>query len=245
MDELHISIAAEKLFEVAGIGITNSILTSVIVMFLIFLMGLGLKNKKTKFYLIMEYAVEGLYKFFRNILGETTDRIFPLLLTFFLFILLNNWIGLLPGVGSIGITHHSEHTEEFLPLLRSPSADLSTTIALALISVVIIQYLGVTTQGTKQYLRKFVNFSNPINFFVGILEAISEFAKVLSFSFRLFGNIFAGEVLLLVTMFLVPYLLPVPFLILEVFVGFIQALVFTMLTAIFIVVATTAHAEEH
>jgi F-type H+-transporting ATPase subunit a len=84
---------------------------------------------------------------------------------------------------------------------------------------------------------------NPIKFFVGILDIISEFAKILSFSFRLFGNIFAGEVLISVMVFLIPVLVPVPFLILEVFIGFIQALVFTMLSTIFIVVATEAHQE--
>jgi F-type H+-transporting ATPase subunit a len=118
---------------------------------------------------------------------------------------------------------------------------LSTTLALALISVVATQYLSVKALGAGGYISKFINIRNPINAFVGILELISEFAKLLSFSFRLFGNIFAGEVLLLVISFLVPIILPIPFLGLEIFVGFIQALVFTMLTTIFIVVATEKH----
>jgi F-type H+-transporting ATPase subunit a len=99
----------------------------------------------------------------------------------------------------------------------------------------------VKALGIKAYISRFINFKNPINFFVGVLELVSEFAKVLSFSFRLFGNIFAGEVLLMVMVFLIPVVIPVPFLILEVFVGFIQALVFTMLTTIFVVVATEHH----
>ncbi|KKQ54980.1 MAG: ATP synthase F0 subunit A, F-type H+-transporting ATPase subunit a, partial [Candidatus Woesebacteria bacterium GW2011_GWC1_38_13] len=104
-----------------------------------------------------------------------------------------------------------------------------------------VQILSIKALGGKKYLGKFFNFKNPINGFVGILELISEFSKILSFSFRLFGNVFAGEVLLMVMMFLIPLIIPVPFLILEIFVGLIQALVFTMLTTIFIVVATEEH----
>ena len=130
-----------------------------------------------------------------------------------------------------------------MPFFRGPNADLNTTLALALISVSITQYLSIKTLGIKNYIARFINLKNPIKFFVGILEIISEFAKILSFSFRLFGNIFAGEVLLAVMVFLIPVLVPVPFLALEVFVGFIQALVFTMLTTIFIVVATEGHHE--
>lgn len=245
MDKLHISVAAEKLFHLGPIAITNSILTSFVVMGILLAIIILSQNKTSKFYTMIEFAIEQLYNFIRNILGEATDKIFPLLLAFFMFILFSNWIGLLPGVGSIGLNHETSHGHEFLPLLRSPSADLNTTIALALVSVIIIQFLSIKAHGIGGYIKKFINFSNPINFFVGILEAVSELAKVLSFSFRLFGNIFAGEVLLMVAMFLIPYLLPVPFLILEIFVGFIQALVFTMLTTIFLVVATAQHGQEH
>ena len=171
------------------------------------------------------------------------NMLFPLLFTFFLFIIIGNWVGLLPGVGSVGFYEVTEHGEIFVPLFRGPNADLNMTLALSLISVSVTQYLSVKTLGIKAYLARFINFKNPIKFFVGILELVSEFAKVLSFSFRLFGNIFAGEVLLAVMVFLIPVIIPVPFLILEVFVGFIQALVFTMLTTIFVVVATEEHHE--
>ena len=200
-------------------------------------------KKKSTLYLLMDMAIEKAYMFFKNIAGERTDVIFPLLMTFFLFIIFGNWIGLLPGVGSIGFYEITEHEKLLIPYLRGPNADLNTTFALALISVSVTQYLSVKTLGFKVYVSKFINIKNPIKFFVGILELISEFAKILSFSFRLFGNIFAGEVLLAVMIFLVPILVPVPFLILEVFVGFIQALVFTMLTTIFIVIATESSHE--
>jgi F-type H+-transporting ATPase subunit a len=134
------------------------------------------------------------------------------------------------------------HENIFVPLLRAGSADLNLTIALALISVTAIQVAGLKTLGLS-YLKKFINFSNPINFFVGILELVSEFSKIISFAFRLFGNIFAGEVLLTVVAFLIPIIAPIPFLGLEIFVGFIQALVFSMLTAVFLSLAVS-HAEH-
>ena len=249
MGKLHISVAAEEIIHIMGFSVTNSLLTGVIVMLALILIafkvnsqkpGLKVEKRKTLF-LVFEMIIEGFYNFFKNIAGEKTEKIFPLLLTFFLFILFGNWIGLLPGVGSIGFWEHTDHGEIFVPLFRGPNADLNTTLALALISVSITQYLSVKALGLKVYISRFINLKNPIKFFVGILELVSEFAKVLSFSFRLFGNIFAGEVLLMVMVFLVPLFIPIPFLALEIFVGFVQALVFTMLTTIFVVVATQHH----
>ncbi len=110
-------------------------------------------------------------------------------------------------------------------------------MALAILVVLFIQIIGLRTFGVK-YLKKFFNFTNPVNFFVGILELVSELSRIVSFAFRLFGNIFAGEVLLAVIAFLIPIIAPVPFLGLELFVGFIQALVFAMLTSVFLLIAT-------
>jgi F-type H+-transporting ATPase subunit a len=137
----------------------------------------------------------------------------------------------------------AEHTAatKFIPLLRGPTADLNMTIALALIAVFAMQYFGFKTLGLR-YGGRFVNVKNPIMFFVGLLEIVSDISKVISFAFRLFGNIFAGEVLLAVMAFLMPFIAPMPFLMLELFVGFIQALVFSTLTAVFINVAL-AHEE--
>ena len=166
--------------------------------------------------------------------------------TLFIFIIFLNWFGLLPGVGTIGFYEieegHEVAEKVFVPLFRAGSADLNTTLALALISVVSIQISGIKTLG-KEYIGRFFNFKNPIYFFVGILELISEFSKIISFAFRLFGNIFAGEVLLTVIAFLIPVIAPLPFLGLELFVGFIQALVFSMLTSVFLSLATTK--SEH
>ena len=131
-----------------------------------------------------------------------------------------------------------------MPLLRGTTADLNTTLGLALISFLAIQYFGITTVGAVGYAKKFINLTNPINFFIGILELVSEFSKILSFAFRLFGNIFAGEVLLGVIAFLIPVLASFPFLLMEIFVGLVQALVFSMLTGVFISSAVQSH-DEH
>src|SRR5262249_28496262 len=145
----------------------------------------------------------------------------PFIATFFLFILLNNWCGLIPGVGTIGFFEHEakEGAAVFVPYFRAGTADLNTTLALGLISVICIQAFGVMYQKLG-YFSKFINFSSPIGFIVGILEIVSEISRVISFAFRLFGNIFAGEVLLAVIGFLVPVIGPMPFYGLELFVGF-------------------------
>ena len=134
-----------------------------------------------------------------------------------------------------------EGQEIFVPLFRSTASDINFTLALAIISVVATQLLGIAAIGFAKHAAKYISFKGPIQFFVGILEIVSEVAKMISFSFRLFGNIFAGEVLLIIIGFLVPYVVPAPFLMLELFVGFIQALVFAMLTLVFISIATVEH----
>ena len=182
--------------------------------------------------------VGGLYDFFSSVTGKYVDLVFPLVASLFIFILAANWVGLLPGVGTVGFFHG----EEFTPLLRGATADLNTTVALALFAMITIQYFGFKTSG-MHYGKRFLNFSNPIFFFLGLLELISEVSKIISFAFRLFGNIFAGEVLLAVMAFLMPFIVPLPFITMELFVGFIQALVFSMLTAVFLTVAV-AHGEH-
>ncbi|MBA3534657.1 MAG: F0F1 ATP synthase subunit A [Ardenticatenales bacterium] len=132
-----------------------------------------------------------------------------------------------------------------VPFLRAAATDLNFTLALSLISMFMVQYYGVQALGLG-YFSKFLNLKGGVmGFFVGVIETISEFAKVLSFSFRLFGNIFGGQVLLFVMAYLVPWLLPVPFYGLELFVGFIQAFVFAMLTLVFFAVAVISHDDHH
>ncbi|MEX2054817.1 MAG: FoF1 ATP synthase subunit a, partial [Candidatus Andersenbacteria bacterium] len=159
--------------------------------------------------------------------------------TFFVFILINNWLGLVPGVGSITVT--TEHGTA--PLFRGATADLNTTLALAIISVVMTHVYAIRELGLFSHLSKYFSL-NPVMLFVGLLELVAEFSKMVSFSFRLFGNIFAGEVLLVVIAYLMPVVAPLPFFGLELFVGLVQALVFTMLTLVFLEIATSHHHGE-
>ena len=243
----HISIKPEHLFEIFGYPVTNSYLSALIVIFLFAILAiyynLQIKsNQRSKLFYFIQFALKGLYGFFKNAVGDKIDLLFPVLSALFIYILLLNWFGLLPGVGSILIKTAEGHEFHFVPLLRGNTSDLNTTLALAMTAFFFIQFYGIRILGTGKYLSKFFNFSNPISFFTGLLEIVSEFSKILSFSFRLFGNIFAGEVLLTIIAFLMPVLASFPFLLLETFVGLIQALVFSTLTAVFI---SNATAESH
>lgn len=284
---LEISLAAETIAHIGSFPITNSLALTWLVMAILFGISIAVSRSLTIVpshgQSIIETVIEGLYNFFESVVGHHVKALFPLIASLFLFILVANWIGLLPGVGTVGFFHaapqheaianiqttegtvtnshetpviaevqegavvqetiesvgEEENTEtKFTPLFRGPTADLNTTIALALIAFMAIQYFGFKTLGLK-YGSRFVNLKNPIMFFVGLLEIISDISKVISFAFRLFGNIFAGEVLLAVMAFLMPFIAPMPFLMLELFVGFIQALVFSTLTAVFVNVAVS------
>lgn len=246
---MDISLAAEPVFEIGHIEITNSLITSLLVtvLFLVFAFILhkkGLKKIPRGLQNIVEIAFEGLYNLIKGVTGDDkrAKRFFPLVATFFLVIIVSNYFGLLPIVGSIGFDEVHEGKSVFVPLFRSANSDLNTTLALALVSVISTHVLGVAALGFWKHVGKFINFKlllkNPIMFGVGILEVFGEISKIVSFSFRLFGNIFAGEVLLIVMGGLVAYVAPVPFYFLELFVGFIQALVFAMLTLVFLSMAT-------
>lgn len=234
----HISIKAEPLFHVLGFTVTNSLLTSWLVMVLLVCLVYLYNQKKGPVYYVFDMLLRALYGLFQPIFGEKVTIFFPLVMTFFLYILTLNWFGLLPGVNTIGIKEGAS----IIPILRGGTADLNTTFALSIIAMTLVQYFGIRYLGIKAYLGKFFSL-NPVKAFVGILELVSQFSSVLSFSFRLFGNIFAGEVLMTVVSFLVPVLASFPFLVFEFFVGFIQALVFSMLTGIFISVAIS-HGEH-
>jgi len=245
---MEISLSAETIANVFGFNVTNSFLTSIILSFTILIFSfyfthikLKISPKSRSIQNVIETIFESLFGLFETAAGEKTRIFFPLAATFFIYILLGNWLGLLPGFGSIGIKEVVNGQNVLIPLFRGATADLNTTMALALISVASFQYYGFQHFGFR-YLKKFFNFKGPIDFYVGLLELISEFARILSFGFRLFGNIFAGEVLLTVMAFLLPFILPLPFLGLELFVGLIQAVVFVMLSLVLLKVATS---HEH
>ncbi len=162
---------------------------------------------------------------------------FPFVFTFFLFIIMANWVGLIPGMGTI--------TFRGQPLFRSMSSDLNMTLSLALVSAVATHFFAIKYLGLGAYLKRWVSLEMfPVFLFVGILEIVSEFTKIISLSFRLFGNIFAGEVVLSTIAGIFAFVLPLPFYGLEIVVGFVQAAVFMMLTLVFMVLLTEKHAEH-
>lgn len=277
----HVALSGEAL--IPGTWFTNSLLTTVLVDIIIIALALsatiGMKVVPGRWQSFVEMTLEYLYSLSESVSGKQARTYFPWVVTIFLFVIVSNWIGLMPGVGSIVIHQEPvviEHAEAFnrqlamsdgkfvlvapaaaeegygkeIPLFRAPSADLNTTFALAIITMVMVQVWGVRALGLG-YFKKFFQFSGPnigmklISAFVGILELISEFSRLVAFGFRLFGNIFAGEIVLATMAFLIAYLLPVPFYVLEVFIGFVQALVFMMLALVFFATATMSHEHEH
>ncbi len=246
-------LASETIAYIGTFPIRNSMLMAwlamgVIIAFALLLRRTRYRDVPGRFQAFGELIIEGLFDFYDSVVQDRalTRRFFPLVTTIFLFLVLANWMGILPGVGSITIPGFHEGHAVMLPLFRSMNADVNMTLAVALISVIATQMFGIAMLGVGPHLGKYfvAPWRDPIMSFVGILELIAEFAKIISFTFRLFGNIFAGEVLLVVISFLVPYIAPLPFLGLEVFVGFIQGLVFALLTLVFLTIATAAHGEH-
>jgi len=241
---LNISLVAEKIFSIGSLPVTNALLLAFLVLVVLAVLAVILKNKLKMvpgmLQNVSEVVIEGGLGLMDSVLGDRrkSEKYFPLVFTIFIFILFSNWSGLIPGVGSITVGQGAGA----VPLLRSPASDLNLT--LALIAVTMVNVFAISIVGLKERVSVFFNFKSPIGLFVGLLELISEFARIISFTFRLFGNVFAGEVLLAIMALLVPYLVPLPFMFLEVFVGFIQAFIFGMLTLIFVALATTPHEGE-
>ncbi len=239
------SFAPETILQIGIIPITNTLLHTFVVDLLL-VGGAFYASKKLMFIPnnffqnAIESIIETFYNLTESIAQPVAAKIFPYFMSFFLFILVANWSSLIPGVGTIGIREHGE----LIPLLRGATSDLNTTLALALISAIATHSLSIGTIGIKEYLGRYFSF-NPINLFIGVLEIISEITKVISLSFRLFGNIFAGEVVLLTVSSMFAFIFPLPFLMLEVIVGVVQALVFSMLTMVFMAILTTSHKKAH
>jgi F-type H+-transporting ATPase subunit a len=244
---IHVALAPEQLGTIAGVPITNTLVTTWLTMAILIGIAYAVRRNLTvvpgKTQVAFEEIITAAKKFFTQTLedeGKATKYL-PLLLTLFLFIAVANTLNVLPGLGSIGFTHDGH----FTALLRGVNSDLNTTLALTIVSVFVIQFSGILALGLFKYAHKFINFSSPINFFVGLVELVGELARFVSFAFRLFGNIFAGKVLIAVLIFFVPYIVPVPVLAFEMFVGVVQALIFMLLTLFFLKLAVTPHEEEH
>lgn len=217
-------------------GITNTHFLATGCVVLIFIaFYFGIKNKAiipSKVQNFFEWIIESIFNFLDSITGKRkrTEEIFPLCATIFIYVICANLIEITPGLGL------------FSPI-RSPSSDLLFTFSIAIFSMLYIHIKALKELGALPYMGKYLNFKNPLMFFIGLLELLGEFTRTFSLGLRLFGNLFAGEMLLMVISSLVAFVLPIPFLGLEVFVGFIQALIFSSLIAIFYVV--TIEVEEH
>jgi F-type H+-transporting ATPase subunit a len=249
----------DVLTTIGGIQITNTMVNVWIAIIVLLAAGIWVKTavkiRPGRIQLVLEMIIDTLRGYFDQVTGdrEKTNRFFPLVASLFFFILLSNWLGLLPGTGSITFHGH--------PLLRPANTDLNLTVAMALTSVIISHVFAFVSVGVFTHLGKFIQikgiiksipkgpiaiFTALIEFFVGILEIIGEIAKIFSLSLRLFGNIFAGEVLITVISSLVGVLVPAPFMLLEILVGLIQASVFAMLTLVYLTVASSApHGADH
>jgi F-type H+-transporting ATPase subunit a len=249
----HISIAPDALFHIGPIVITNSQLLGFVGILLVFALLYGAvraiqRGSRGRFMHTILWAFESLYDTTVEVIGDKkiARKVVPLAITLVFFFVINNWLGLLPIVGPI--------TWDGVPLLRGAAADLNTTFALAVISIVTAQLWAMKRRGFFGNLgRYFVNpFKDPLHAFEGILEFVAEFTRTAALALRIFGNVFGGEVLLVVIAFLTGYAavvaLPV-FYMLELFVGAVQGYVFFMLTIAFISLGLPnpedAHGDEH
>ncbi|OGY28222.1 MAG: ATP synthase F0 subunit A [Candidatus Woykebacteria bacterium RIFCSPHIGHO2_12_FULL_43_10] len=243
----HITLAAETIGHIFDIPVTNTLLVTWVSSVVLIVFAFASTRKMTLVpvsYLqgVAEVVIETGYNLIDDLAHGKVKTLLPILMTFFLYIITANWIGLLPGFGTIGFYGQEMGKETFVPLFRSINSDLNATLALALVSVVGTHIFAIKYLGLFGYIKKWFSF-NPIMLFVGLLELFSEFTKIVSLSFRLFGNIFAGEAVLATISSLFAFVLPLPFYFLEIIVGFVQAAVFMMLTLVFIVLLTQKHDE--
>ncbi len=280
---IQIKIQPDLIFNIGPLPVTNTLLCTwisilILVGFFFFatrrraLIPSGVQN-------LAEYLVEYMLGLVEGTSGKEKGRkFFPLVATFFVFILVSNLLDVIPGVDTVGTINHDairaahitsqpvfgfllfgDLSDKLIPWIRPATSDLNLNFAMSLIVVITCQFLGFYTLGPLEHLGKYFNlrtfiksarkfdfagmFQGFIEFFVGIIDIISEVARIISLAFRLFGNIFAGSAVLAVFAFILPFLSDVIFIPLELFVAFIQALVFALLTLVYLETATTGHAH--
>ncbi|MBO0790060.1 MAG: F0F1 ATP synthase subunit A [Ktedonobacteraceae bacterium] len=268
----EISIAPEQIGTLFGFPITNTLLgTWIAIIVLLIVFGFGLRKRNlipSGLQNALEWMIEFLLGLVEGVSGkEKGKRFFPLVATFFIFIMVANLLDVIPGVDTLGTVHGAAHpvqlgpiallfgedSNKLIPWLRPATTDLNLNISMAIVSVVATQFFGFHVLGSKEQLSKYFNFralftKGPmglVDVFVGLLEVVSELGRIISFSFRLFGNVFAGSVLLAVFAFLLPVVATVVFIPFEMFVAIIQAFVFSFLTLLFMEVGTTSHEGHH
>ncbi len=262
------TLYAEPIAHIGSFTVTNALFTSWVVVIVIIIISIAVRISIKK-------IPKGIQNLFEIILEEAhslcdqvtnnrsiTNKAFPIVFAVFMFVVLNNWIGILP-LGGLGIIEMTEHGKLFIPIFRSGTADINGTLPLAIMSVIGANIFGIISIGLWKTINKYVNLNAlgdiftkikkdpsvimtaPIMFAVGFIELVGEFAKIASLSFRLFGNVFAGEVLLASMATILAYALPTPFLLLEVLVGVIQAFIFAILTLVYYTISSMDHEEDH
>lgn len=247
----HISVKAQEVANVFGVSVTNSHLLGLLGLLVLVWIFWRTKQavdgvKKHNFLTrLMTWAFEGLYRTVLQVIPDVTwaKRVAPLTITIFFFVVSQYYLGLLPFVGPITIDSHGT------PLFRGGVADLNMTFALAIITIVGAQVYAIKYLGLKGNLGRYLfnPLKDPIMAFVGILEMIAEVSRLLGLSFRLFGNVLAGEVLLIMIAYLTQYVSPLalqPFYLFELFIGGIQAYIFFMLSTVFISLGMEHHGGD-
>jgi F-type H+-transporting ATPase subunit a len=265
----HVQLASEGVVHLNWFTITNTLLASwltiIVLLVTFFFATRKMKLIPGRFQAFAEFVVETMLNFIKGVAGEKHARLLlPMVLTIFLYVMFNAYLGLTPIFGTIGFY---EEGHVFVPFLRAANTDLNVPLSIALVAVIFVEVIGVRAIGGWHYIDGFFGFSELwkttktlfsgkiksamkdlligfIKLFIGILEILSHFIRIISFTFRLFGNMTAGEILVLVVTFLVPLIMVIPFYGLELLVGFIQALIFAGLTLVFGVIALTPHSEE-
>lgn len=270
----HVALPAEPILHVGNFNITNTLIASWFTILVLVGLSIFLTRKMklipTRRQSMGEVIVEGLLNFVESVAGKKHARmLFPGVATIFIYVISNAYLALLPFFGTIGIHHggHGEHAE-FIAIFRAANTDVNVPLSIALMSFFFVESWGMRAVGGFRYLSEFINvrqfllglkelFTGKIktapmnivfgfiNMFVGVLEIFSHLTRMLSFTFRLFGNMTAGEILILVSCFLIPLVFTIPFYSLELLIGLIQALIFSGLTLVFGTIAVSPHEEEH
>jgi F-type H+-transporting ATPase subunit a len=265
-----VELPSEPVFHIEHFSITNTLIASWFTMLVLVVLSIFFTRKMklipSRRQAMGEVIVEGLLNFVESVAGKKHARmLFPGVATIFIYVISNAYLALLPFFGSIGII---EHEGKFAPLFRSANTDLNVPLSIALMSFFFVETWGMRAVGVSHYLSEFINVrqfgqgikelltgkikTGPMNIvfgfislFVGVLEIFSHLTRMLSFTFRLFGNMTAGEILILVSCFLIPLVFTIPFYGLELLIGLIQALIFSGLTLVFGTIAVSPHEEEH
>ncbi|OGF27045.1 hypothetical protein A2303_04180 [Candidatus Falkowbacteria bacterium RIFOXYB2_FULL_47_14] len=264
---MNISLSPEILFHIGSFAVSNALLwsffISAVLMVIALIFGSRLKEVPGRVQGLIEIIVGGAFDFVRSIIGSDRKarRIFPLVFSMFVFTLISNLFTYIPGQSALSV----RGAEGTVPLFRAVMSDYGQVFMMTILTVVLVQIVTIVVHGPFGYLGKFINlkgifkffaalfrgqfrpgdfFQGFLDLFLGLMDIVGELAKIFSLSFRLFGNIFAGEVLTAVILFLAPFFVPLPFMFLGLLTAVVQAFVFSILTLIFVTMASEIEEDQ-